>query len=161
LECGTVCTSQSRPFLEVGVTSCSPPNEILLTTVKLFFSVLFDFLPPPFFGFISLNPLISHISHVFVYRPFTNSHTHIPLPLTPVGLESSSNTLASHPLHEPLSTAQNGARTLDDTQHVAPHHHYSINRAVDGERDAQRPNHHFVVSYENSIVNEYSEYRDL
>lgn len=72
------------------------------------------------------------------------------------GLESSSNTLTSHPLKEPLRTIENGVHTLDDTKHEHPlRHHFSINRAKNDDGDEH---HNLVVSYENSIVNEYSEY---
>jgi hypothetical protein len=72
------------------------------------------------------------------------------------GLESSSNTLTSHPLKEPLRTIENGVQTLDDTKHEHPlRHHFSINRA---KNDGGDEHHNLVVSYENSIVNEYSEY---
>lgn len=46
--------------------------------------------------------------------------------------------------------------TLDDTKHEHPlRHHFSINRAKEDDGDEH---HNLVVSYENSIVNEYSEY---
>ncbi|XP_070504941.1 uncharacterized protein [Chironomus tepperi] len=69
-------------------------------------------------------------------------------------LESSSNTLTSHPLKEPLRTIENGVHTLDDTKHEHPlRHHFSINRA---KNDGDNEHHNLVVSYENSIVNEYN-----
>lgn len=120
---------------------------------------------PPFPLFLYfLNKKSTH-KHVCVYVCSTHTvyHSHFILSFyfDKLGLESSSNTLTSHPLREPLNAVTNGLKqhTLDDIKNEHPfRHHYSINRATNNDDDGADQHHNLVVSYENSIVNEYSEY---